>query len=139
MNLSEKIEEIKRKPEHVRLRYVWFFVSVSMVVVISIWILSIKADVGNVNSEISEMRSTNDLDDVSKKIGEQKEMLQSAFESSKEMANDVMKENESLDVNKDNTEKESIDNSEKSEISSGISDTSTASKEMAVPNAFPTD
>ena len=41
MSLADKIEEIQKKPEHVRLGYVWFFVAISMVFVVTIWIFSV--------------------------------------------------------------------------------------------------
>jgi len=40
MNIHEKLESIRSKPEHIRMRYVWFFVAVSMLFVIILWILS---------------------------------------------------------------------------------------------------
>jgi len=43
MNLQKKIEEIRQMPEHIRLRYVWGCVAVSMVVVFAVWIFSITA------------------------------------------------------------------------------------------------
>ena len=43
MNLSEKIEQIRQKPEHVRLRYVWFLVALSMTFIFIIWIFSLKS------------------------------------------------------------------------------------------------
>lgn len=105
MNLSEKIEEIKRQPEHIRLRYVWFFVAISMVAVVSIWIFSIKANVGHVSSEINNIRSSSDLNSVSDKLGEQKEALQSAFDNSKEV------------IKNENSNKEDSSALEKSELS----------------------
>ena len=41
MNISEKIEDIRRQPQHVRLRYVWLCVSLSMLLIVIIWIFSI--------------------------------------------------------------------------------------------------
>jgi hypothetical protein len=37
---SEKIEEIQKQPENIRIRYVWGSVAISMLVVIAIWIFS---------------------------------------------------------------------------------------------------
>lgn len=41
MDLGRKIEEIRKKPEHIRIRYVWTFVAVSMLFIIIIWIFSL--------------------------------------------------------------------------------------------------
>lgn len=43
MNLEEKIQSIRKKPEHIRLRYIWFSVSICMFLVITLWIISLKA------------------------------------------------------------------------------------------------
>ena len=42
MGIYEKIEEIRQKPEHIRMRYVWFWVVVSMAFVVAIWVFSLK-------------------------------------------------------------------------------------------------
>ncbi len=41
MNISEKIAQIRKQPEHIRLRWVWGSVAVSMFFIITIWIFSI--------------------------------------------------------------------------------------------------
>ena len=46
MNIQDKIEEIRQKPEHERMRYVWIMVSVSMFFVIIIWVVSLKDNLG---------------------------------------------------------------------------------------------
>lgn len=40
MDIERKIEEIRRQPEHIKLRYVYIFVAISMVFVIAIWFFS---------------------------------------------------------------------------------------------------
>lgn len=39
----DKIEEIRQKPEHERIRYVWIMVAISMIVIIFIWVVSFKS------------------------------------------------------------------------------------------------
>jgi hypothetical protein len=41
MNISEKISQIRQEPEHIRLRWVWGSVVISMFFIIAIWIFSI--------------------------------------------------------------------------------------------------
>jgi len=41
VNLSEKIEEIRRQPEYMRMKYVWICVAVSMFVILVLWFFSI--------------------------------------------------------------------------------------------------
>jgi hypothetical protein len=51
MDINRKIEEIRQKPEHIRLRYIWGLVSISMLFVIIIWVLSIKESAKNLRSD----------------------------------------------------------------------------------------
>jgi hypothetical protein len=43
MDINRKLDEIRQKPEHIRIRYVWGAVAVSMVVIFTVWIFSLKA------------------------------------------------------------------------------------------------
>jgi heme exporter protein D len=43
MEIQRKIEEIRRKPEHIRIRYVWGCVGVSMGVIVVLWLFSLRA------------------------------------------------------------------------------------------------
>ena len=40
MNIQEKIAQIRLEPEHIRLRYVWGAVAISMFFIVGIWIFS---------------------------------------------------------------------------------------------------
>ncbi len=51
MGLFEVIEEIRKKPEHIRMRYVWSLVGVSMILVLIIWYFSFKSGIGTSPSE----------------------------------------------------------------------------------------
>jgi len=53
-SLSEKIEAIRREPEHIRVRYVVLCVSVSMVFIVGIWLLSIEDSVSTVARDIPQ-------------------------------------------------------------------------------------
>lgn len=44
MSIADKIEEIRQKPEHIRMRYVWVMVAISMFFIIAIWFFSLKAN-----------------------------------------------------------------------------------------------
>lgn len=52
LNIEKKIEEIRQKPEHIRLRYTWGMVAVSMVAVLTIWFVSIKVNFANFDDNI---------------------------------------------------------------------------------------
>ena len=40
MNIKEKIEQIRREPENIRIRWVWLSVGICMIFIIIIWIFS---------------------------------------------------------------------------------------------------
>lgn len=42
MNINRKIEEIRSRPESVRVKYVWGAVGFCMLIIISIWFISIR-------------------------------------------------------------------------------------------------
>jgi hypothetical protein len=42
MSISDKINEIRQKPEHIRLRYVWAAVAVSMFFIVIVWLFSLQ-------------------------------------------------------------------------------------------------
>jgi hypothetical protein len=42
MDIGKKLDEIRQKPENIRMRYVWGAVGISMILVVGIWIFSIK-------------------------------------------------------------------------------------------------
>lgn len=51
MNINKKIEEIRKKPEHIRMQYVWGAVFISMVFIFIIWLFSIKTLIQSKNPE----------------------------------------------------------------------------------------
>lgn len=65
MDINRKIEEIRQKPEHVRLRYIWGLVAISMLFVITIWILSVKESAKSLNSD-----NSNNLPDIRQSLEE---------------------------------------------------------------------
>lgn len=48
--IEKKVEEIRQKPEHIRKRYVWFWVTAVMIVVIFIWVISMQITFFNMES-----------------------------------------------------------------------------------------
>lgn len=41
MNIQDKIEEIRSKPEHIRLRYAYLLTAISAILIIAIWVVSL--------------------------------------------------------------------------------------------------
>ncbi len=42
MGLSQKIDEIRKKPEHIRMRYVFASVLIAMIFIFLIWVFSVR-------------------------------------------------------------------------------------------------
>jgi hypothetical protein len=81
MDLNKKIEEIRQKPENIRLRYVWGAVVVSMIFIIIIWIFSL-------GESIKEMKSTdsNNLPDIKQSL-EEMQSIKDSVPSINDMVN----------------------------------------------------
>lgn len=89
MGISEKIGKIRKKPEHVRLRYVWGSVAVSMFFIVIIWIFSLKdsfketkaqdnsfPDIKNSLEGESASQQLPSLEDVLKQSGKELEKIE---------------------------------------------------------------
>lgn len=66
INIWEKIEWVRQQPEHIRMRYVFGCLIVSMAFVIGIWLLSLKESFGNISRDVSNTaeKSKEQLPDV---------------------------------------------------------------------------
>ncbi len=62
MNIAKKIEEIQQQPEHIRLRWVWGSVAVSMLIILIIWLLSITLMFKSNRNESSQESSNSNTD-----------------------------------------------------------------------------
>lgn len=82
MDLFEKIEEIRKKPEHIRLRYVWAMVAISMIFVLAIWFFSMAG-----NSEKNSALGTSDLNAIVNQFDSQKDSLQNSVNDLKDSFN----------------------------------------------------
>ncbi len=83
MNLERKIEEIRKKPEHIRLRYVYGMIAVSMFFIILLWIFSYTTDTKkNPTMELKNREIIRDFQ-------ENKKSLQDAANDTKKALNDL--------------------------------------------------
>ncbi|MFA6973631.1 MAG: hypothetical protein WC238_02710 [Parcubacteria group bacterium] len=74
MNIYNKLEEIRNKPEHIRMRYVWLMVTLSMLFVLIIWLVSFKS--GQEKDTLLPSDVTNS--DIVNQFNEQKDSLKNA-------------------------------------------------------------
>ncbi|EKE25128.1 MAG: hypothetical protein ACD_5C00281G0001 [uncultured bacterium] len=80
VGIAEKIEEIRRKPEHVRVKYVWGCVAASMLLIITIWFFSIaamlkkdapKTEMDNIENLKTQLKDINEQTPSIKDIGQE--------------------------------------------------------------------
>lgn len=90
MDLERKIEEIRKKPEHIRLRYVYGMMAVSMFFIILLWIFSYTTDTKK-NSSL-ELKNR----EIIRDFQEQKKSLQDTAEKAKETLKDLNNNLENL-------------------------------------------
>lgn len=83
MNITEKIEQIRQKPEHIRVRYVWFFVFVSMFLVLTVWYFSTKTQMMQINGT-SNNAVTEDLGAAIDQFSQQGESIKDAVDKTKQ-------------------------------------------------------
>lgn len=82
MSIQDKIDEIRKKPEHIRLRYVWALTAVSAFFIIIIWIFAFSAQ-GKKESDrqVPTQQILDDLGKQSKSIKDAASNLKGAFDS----------------------------------------------------------
>ena len=89
MSLQNKIEEIRRKPEHIRLRYVWALVAISMFFIIIIWFFSLK----NSRTQTASPLNGVDTSAITEQFNTGKQSLQNASEGFKNTLNQQAPDN----------------------------------------------
>ena len=84
MNIERKIEEIRRQPEHIKLRYIYSLVAISMFFILILWFFSFFA--GNkqedAQTKAKDQAILNDFE-------AQKKSLQDATKDAKKSLNDL--------------------------------------------------
>ena len=85
MNLQDKIEEIRQKPEYMRLRYVWGLTAVSLLIIIILWLFSIKSQQDDSLDPVLD----SDQENIINQLGEQKQSLQNAAGQMKDAFREV--------------------------------------------------
>lgn len=96
MDLNNKIEEIRQKPEHIRLRYVWGGVAISMFFIVIIWVFSLNESMNKVKP--TENSSLPDIKQSLEEIQSTKDSIPSISDMTKdssasELQNSVNEEN----------------------------------------------
>ncbi len=59
--LEAKIHEIREQPEHIRMRYVWGALVISMGFIIFIWLLSMRMSFFKMTNDMKKKQTPNDI------------------------------------------------------------------------------
>jgi hypothetical protein len=87
MNIQDKIEEIRKKPENIRRRYVWGWTAFSMIFIIAIWFISLENQNSGQGGPILGPEQVSTL----KELGDQKDAIKDNAQKMKQTF-DQMKE-----------------------------------------------
>lgn len=118
MNINKKIEEIRMQPEHIRMRWVWGAVGISMFFIFIVWLFSLQAlfaqnneleqtDNSQLNEMFSKVKETapslKDIPLSGQGIGASSEGVEQQTEQAKEsFPQDLEAERESRQTNENN-------------------------------------
>jgi hypothetical protein len=83
MGIQEKLEDIKRQPEHIRMRYVLGCVFVSMIFVLIVWAVSLKKNFESLQRDPA-VQNTMDGNSFNKAVEELKNQKDAIIEESKQ-------------------------------------------------------
>lgn len=89
MNIYEKIEEIRNKPEHIRMRYVWLLMAFSMVIILTIWIISFWGGKKRQAIESDPMEVFNDLKDQAQTLDQYKDQANDLKDDFNQLKSDL--------------------------------------------------
>lgn len=82
MSISDKIEEIRRKPEHIRMRYVWAGVAIAMFFIIIIWLFSLEEAFKNSVPRLKEEKSIqNQLEKAKENMPSLQELMKNSAQT----------------------------------------------------------
>lgn len=85
MSISDKIEEIRKKPEHVRMRYVWVGVAIAMFFIIIIWLFSLGETFKNSVPRLKEEKSIqNQLEKAKENMPSLQELMKNSAQTPSE-------------------------------------------------------
>ncbi|HRY82487.1 MAG TPA: hypothetical protein P5232_02200 [Candidatus Moranbacteria bacterium] len=91
MSIFDKVEEIRKQPEHIRLRWAWGLTAIGMAVIIIIWMISLSAQISSMNEkEVSEKKNKVMVEEFS----QQKKSIEDATKQMKKVLGNQTQNNQ---------------------------------------------
>ncbi len=75
-SLERKINEIRQQPEHIRLRYMWGALIISMIFIFAIWIMSIRINFVHVRNDDRSQATVDNIQQQINDIGDTTQRMQ---------------------------------------------------------------
>ena len=82
INIKEKIEQINKEPEHIRMMYVWICVAASMFIIFIVWVFSIFSMFTNHKINTADNNNTEEIGKQLQDLREQAASLKSLGDKS---------------------------------------------------------
>ena len=101
MSIQSKINEIRRKPEHIRIRYAWALAAIGTFFVVIIWFISLNAQRETTQEPVftdDQFKSLDQLGNQTQSIREQTQQMKNAFDQMNKQ-NSLNQDNTNADQN----------------------------------------
>ncbi len=98
MSIAEKLEHIRKQPEHIRVRYVFLCVGVSMVFVLVLWLVSLGQNLKNIrdNASVQSVIQSPPLEGAVRELQKQRDTLNEGMQKEPETPSQVESGGEGL-------------------------------------------
>lgn len=96
MGIQDKIDQIRQKPEHIRLRYAWMFTAIAMVFIIAVWFLSLRTKSNQAKGPVlseSQKETLKNLQDQKKSLKDATNQVKSALDQANSLESQPASDN----------------------------------------------
>ncbi|HBO16566.1 MAG: hypothetical protein UR69_C0002G0071 [Candidatus Moranbacteria bacterium GW2011_GWE2_35_2-] len=83
MNIQHKIEEIRQKPEYIRVRYFWVMMIISMFFILFLWIFSLKENLSSIS--IQNESTSKITEQIKEEFSGTQSLITDSFQKSSEI------------------------------------------------------
>jgi len=98
MNIFNKIDEIRKQPDHIRLRWAWGLTAVGMFFIVIIWMISFSAQISSLKSEEKPVNNINN-GSAMQELSAQKKSIEDATSQLKNVLGNQSQNNDVKNLN----------------------------------------
>lgn len=85
MNIQQKIDNIRQKPEHIRLRWVWTLSIIFTLIIVFFWFLAVKSQIINSKFTDNQQNLVNEFQQPKKSIKDATNQIKDATKKASEI------------------------------------------------------